>query len=112
MYTLRITLPAGSIWQRNRPSVLHRGRKSCLKVRGQQGTATQHGVCLPSEHGAYMGQPTLKVEVKENVLRRLEAQAEHSWPGQGVIGRDRLVRDALRRHVRYSDGKAGTRGKR
>ena len=86
-----IRRPSSSHARRIRPSILFKARAVPRPVRT-----------------ADMGQPTLKVEIKEDVLRRLTAQAERHWPGHGDIGRDRLLRDGLKRYVRYSDGKTGT----
>ena len=104
-------LPASMSRYDHRGSVPHRGRPTCYLVRGPQGAATISRICVSPMRWAHMAQPTLSVQIKESVLRRLVAQAERAWPGQDTIGRDRLVRDALLRIVRYGDGKAGTRGK-
>ena len=111
MRRLKHTRSAGPVLQRNRLSVRPGSRKTLQCVRGQRGTAAQSGVRLPFEQVAHMEQPTLKVDIKENLLRRLEARAEQSWPGHGVIGRDRLTRDALRRYMRYCNGRDGTGNK-
>lgn len=61
---------------------------------------------------AQMGMPTLKVEIKADMMRRLTAQAERLWPGSKAIGRDRLTRDAIRRYARYCSGQTGAGTKR
>ena len=51
---------------------------------------------------------TLTIILSEHMMRKLGASAERLWPGQGMQGMLRLIRDAIRRYVRYSDGDSGS----
>lgn len=65
-------------------------------------------------HATYfapMRLPKLKVELDKGLVRRLEATAEQLWPGRKEIGVNRLVRDGLRRYLRYCN-EPGNRSKR
>ena len=47
--------------------------------------------------------PKLKVTVRDDLMEKVAAVAETLWPGHGVRGVTRLIRDAIRRYLKYCD---------
>jgi hypothetical protein len=56
--------------------------------------------------------PRIRLDISDDLLQQATASSERLWPGQGRRGVLRLVRDAIRRYVRYCDGDTGNRSKR
>jgi hypothetical protein len=57
--------------------------------------------------------PTMKVKLPEDVYAKVTVLAEKAWPGHGMRGVGRFLRDALRRYLKYcDDGYAGHRSRR
>ena len=54
----------------------------------------------------------LTLDVSDDLLEQVTASAERLWPGQEMKGVFRLVRDAIRRYVKYCNGdtRNGNRG--
>ena len=55
----------------------------------------------------------VRFRITEDTVKRIVAEADVLWPGQGVIAVRRLVRDSLRRLWRYcsADGRTGRRNR-
>jgi hypothetical protein len=51
----------------------------------------------------------LKFNVTDELMKDILAEADRSWPKQGMVAVRRLVRDSLRRLWRYCGGKGTAR---
>lgn len=49
----------------------------------------------------------LKLIIDDELLAIITALAEQLWPGQGLRAVTRFIRDAMRRYLRYCDGRSG-----
>lgn len=61
---------------------------------------------------ARVGMPQISVELPGALAKRVKAEAEHLWPGQGQRAVNRLTRDAFDRYRRYCDDAARPRTQR
>ncbi len=50
---------------------------------------------------APMEMPKLRVKVNDKTAKKLQSSSEQLWPGHGKLGVNRLVRDSLKKYVRY-----------
>jgi len=55
--------------------------------------------------------PKLTLDISDGFMRKVTTSAERLWPGQGTRGVLRLVRDAIRRYLRYSGDDSGNRNR-
>jgi hypothetical protein len=46
-----------------------------------------------------------KLIINDELMERVKATAERLWPGHGTRAVLRFARDAVRRYLRYCDGK-------
>lgn len=51
----------------------------------------------------------LKLTINDKLMTKVLASAERLWPGEGMRAVARFVRDAIRRYVRYCDGRVRDR---
>lgn len=47
----------------------------------------------------------LKININDELMAKVSASVERLWPGEGVRAIARFVRDAIRRYLRYWNGK-------
>lgn len=74
------------------------------------GLARKRPVCGPPSRLALMEMPKVRVQVKDDLVKRVKAAAEQLWPGHNEVGVNRLARDAVRRYARYCN-EPGNRSK-
>jgi len=48
----------------------------------------------------------IKFTVNDVLVAKVSACAEELWPGESVRGLARFIRDAIRRYLRYCDGRS------
>ena len=51
----------------------------------------------------------LKLTISDELMSVVSASAERLWPGEGLRALARFVRDAIRRYVRYCNGRVRDR---